>query len=152
MARKDISDIQVCRAVLDAEHFNVRQLDLLHWQTGECEKVCIRAMERAYGRGYLDYGVSIAAAWLTKKGERLVKSYEPYYTVIEYNRGLGFLMSTTCGHRHKTFDTALKCWKKMMDKSIFQPWVIIYVNRFGVSRIITENLEEVEPIRNGPSV
>jgi len=76
MAMKDITDAQVCRAVQD---FRDRNLDLpwpyeaLAAETGQPEKVCFRAMERADRRGFLEYGVSLRTAWLTEKGKALLK-------------------------------------------------------------------------------
>jgi hypothetical protein len=75
MAVKDITDLQVCRAV---QAFRDRNLELpwpyeaLAAETGECEKVCFRAMERCERRGYLEYGVSLRTAWLTEKGMKLL--------------------------------------------------------------------------------
>lgn len=78
MATKDISDVQVCRAV---KAFRDRDLDLpwpyeaLAEETGQPEKVCYRAMERADRRGYLEYGVSLRTSWLTEEGEQLLKDH-----------------------------------------------------------------------------
>jgi len=75
MATKDVSDLQVCKAV---QAFRDRDLDLpwpyetLAVETGQAEKVCYRAMERAYDRGYLEYGVSLRTSWLTDKGKALL--------------------------------------------------------------------------------
>lgn len=41
--------------------------------TGECEKVCYRAMERACARDLVEYGVSLRTGWLTDKGQALAK-------------------------------------------------------------------------------
>lgn len=41
---------------------------ILHGITGQPEKVCFRAIERAVSRGLLDYGVCITGAWITDKG------------------------------------------------------------------------------------
>ena len=50
-------------------------LQALASETGEPEKVCYRAMERADRRGLLDYGVSLRTAWLADKGRAvLIKS------------------------------------------------------------------------------
>lgn len=75
MAMKHITDRQVCLAV---QAFRDRGLEhpypyeALALETGECEKVCYRAMERADDRGYLNYGVSLRTAWLTEKGVALI--------------------------------------------------------------------------------
>lgn len=77
MAMKDITDRQVCLAV---KAFRDRDLGLpwpyeaLAIETGQPEKVCYRAMERANQRGLLDYGVSLRTAWLTEKGEALINA------------------------------------------------------------------------------
>lgn len=78
MATKDISDLQVvmayfeARAERDAENARWPE-DILMERTGQCEKVCFRAMERADRRGYLDYGVSLHAGWVTEEGKQLVR-------------------------------------------------------------------------------
>lgn len=92
MATKHVTDKMVCEAVaeyqreLDAELaalspgtiFGLRAVqtewpyDKLMRRTGECMKVCYRAMERACDRGYLEYGVSLRTAWLTDKGKALL--------------------------------------------------------------------------------
>jgi hypothetical protein len=74
MATKDITDEQVCRAVADARacDFTAWPYDLLADRTGQPPKVCFRAMERAYGRGLLEVGVSLRTAWLTPAGEALI--------------------------------------------------------------------------------
>lgn len=76
MATKDISDKQVLLAVLKSRltDFTPWPYEILAAETGECEKVCFRAMERADRRGLLDYGVSLRTAWLTDKGKALVAS------------------------------------------------------------------------------
>lgn len=76
MATKDISDLQVCRAV---QLFQDQGLDgpypyaALAQQTGQAEKVCYCAMERACKHGLIEYGVSLRTGWLTKKGRELLK-------------------------------------------------------------------------------
>lgn len=79
MSAKDITDAMVCQAY--AETARQRRSgrvnnyeyphDILARTTGECEKVCYRAMERAVKRGLIEYGVSLHAGWLTPKGEAL---------------------------------------------------------------------------------
>jgi hypothetical protein len=94
MAMKDISDAQVCRAVQayqDAMRphmlksgpfglFGVEQdptppfpYEALAAETGQAEKVCYRAMERAYDRGLIECGVSLRTGWLTPAGRALVE-------------------------------------------------------------------------------
>lgn len=74
MATKDISDKQVCEAVKFSKEndFTPWPYEILAKVTGQPEKVCCRAIERACDRGYLDYGVSLRTAWLTDKGESLL--------------------------------------------------------------------------------
>lgn len=74
MATKDISDIQVCAAVerYQKDH-SLWPYELLAKCTGQPEKVCFRAMERAYRHGLLEYGVSLRTAWLTEAGLALLK-------------------------------------------------------------------------------
>lgn len=85
MARKDISDLQVLQAYVDAEAArDARRQDplrraavvwphqLLMERTGQCEKVCRAAMNRAFGRGLIDYGVSLHAGFLTDAGKALM--------------------------------------------------------------------------------
>ena len=73
MARKDVTDKMVCDAVLDAaaQRYSNWPYELLSMRTGEPEKVCFRAMERAFDHGLLEYGVSLRTAWLTESGEEL---------------------------------------------------------------------------------
>jgi hypothetical protein len=73
MATKDITDEMVCRA------FAAYQADLSRWPyellaewTGQAEKVCYRAMERASSRNLIEYGVSLRTGWLTDKGKALI--------------------------------------------------------------------------------
>ena len=80
MATKDISDLQVCEAVQHfCEQLRQRAVDI-EWpyermavETGECEKVCYRAMERAENRGLVEYGTSLRSGWLTEKGKALLE-------------------------------------------------------------------------------
>lgn len=90
MARKDVSDLQVCFAYLFAKrikelvdaqeemtglynitkHIFVYDL-LMHW-TSQPFKVCYRAMERAHDRGLIDYGCTLRGGWVTQKGFDLI--------------------------------------------------------------------------------
>lgn len=87
MATKDITDRQVCeayakyRVALDLELALRRRgicvdcpypYDLLMQVTGQCFKVCYRAMERAANRGLVECGVSLRTGWLTPKGRALL--------------------------------------------------------------------------------
>lgn len=36
------------------------------------EKVIFRALERTHEHGYLEYGVSLNSAWITKEGRKLL--------------------------------------------------------------------------------
>lgn len=81
MATKDITDKQVCEAYAEAERQRGPEwendyeypYEILMRITGEPEKVCYRAMERADERGYVEYGVSLRTGWLTDKGKALLK-------------------------------------------------------------------------------
>lgn len=71
MATKDISDVQVLLAYRKAKEIDFDKWPyefLMEW-TNQPQKVCFRAMERAYDRGYLECGVSLRTGWLTKKGD-----------------------------------------------------------------------------------
>jgi hypothetical protein len=79
MAMKDISDAQVCTAVVDARAAEWKRggeslwpYTLLMERTGQPMKVCCRAMERAADRGLVEYGVSLRTGWLTDKGQALL--------------------------------------------------------------------------------
>lgn len=76
MATKDISDRQVCEAY--AVYMQDRSRNsperYLMATTGQPEKICWCAMERAHRRRLIDYGVSLRAGWLTDKGKKLLDS------------------------------------------------------------------------------
>lgn len=79
MSRKDVTDLQVCRAyeLWRAELQSLgagarRPTQLLQEWTDEPLKVCWRAMERACGRGLVEYGTSLDSGWLTEKGKRVI--------------------------------------------------------------------------------
>lgn len=85
MAMKDISDKQVCEAY--SNRISIRNetpievsirwpYEILQEMTGQLEKVCYRAMQRACDRGYINYGVSLRTGWLTEKGIALLKGDE----------------------------------------------------------------------------
>jgi hypothetical protein len=90
MATKDITNRQVCEAyqefriLLDeymnhpdfpyCEHDDRYPYDLLQEWTGQCFKVCYRAMERAARRGYIERGVSLRTGWITDKGKELLST------------------------------------------------------------------------------
>jgi len=76
MAMKHVSDEKVLKAVLksrDGDH-KYWPYELLSKETGECEKVCYRAMERTNNKGYLDYGVSLRTAWVTPEGKEFLEN------------------------------------------------------------------------------
>jgi hypothetical protein len=78
VSRKDVSDIDVVIAVAICKAENTTGFkrwpyELLSEITGECEKVCYRAMERAFKRGLLDYGVSLRSGFLTPEGKKLLE-------------------------------------------------------------------------------
>ena len=81
MARQNITDKQVCEAYAESK----RQRDaagltgtyewtesILERATGQCTKVCYRAMERASDREYIEYGTSLHSGWLTADGKKLL--------------------------------------------------------------------------------
>jgi len=76
---KDIPDCLVVLAYdLRAVGWRLRQkvdapLDLLAYWTGAPDKVCFSAAERALRHKLLDYGVSLAAGFLTKEGKKLLQ-------------------------------------------------------------------------------
>lgn len=84
MATKDISDLQVVQAYAEMQ----RQMDatretrlkfeyadeILERTTGQHPKVCERAMERAYGRDLVEYGMWLRGGGLTDKGKVLLIS------------------------------------------------------------------------------
>jgi len=80
MATKDISDLQVLQAVQrsmqhgpgEEHHCHV----ILAATTGQPGKVAWRALERANGRGLIDYGVGLQCAFLTDAGRALLASGE----------------------------------------------------------------------------
>lgn len=75
MATKDVTDLMVCRACkqFHGTHGGPFVNEILQAQTGEPLKVCDRAMERSQERGLIDCGVSLRTAWVTAKGEELLK-------------------------------------------------------------------------------
>lgn len=81
MSRKHVPDIMVCLACWqyrqDIETNNGSDkwpYDYLMEWSGECLKVCYRAMERAEEHGYITYSVSLRTGWLTHKGEDLLRN------------------------------------------------------------------------------
>ena len=75
MATKDISDYDCCVAATFGfgNGGSVRTGEALVYRTGQHEKVCERAIERAVRRGYLDYGINAWNAFLTDKGRELLE-------------------------------------------------------------------------------
>jgi hypothetical protein len=76
LSKKDISDLQVVKAYKQCRNENLSRwpYEILQEITGQCEKVCLSAMERSYNRGYIDYGVSLRSGWVT--GNKLVEDKE----------------------------------------------------------------------------
>lgn len=76
MATKDISDYDCCVAASFgfADGGRIRTGDALVYRTGQPEKVCQRALERAISRGYLDCGINEWNAFLVPKGRELLES------------------------------------------------------------------------------
>lgn len=75
MATKDVTDVQVCVAVVVCRGLDyvIWPYDLLSKHTCQPVKVCYNAMRRTAKRGYLEYGTSLRTAWLTDKGLDLLK-------------------------------------------------------------------------------
>lgn len=81
MATKDICDRQVVEAFIVCEEHNnsnpvehwVNPQEALSARTGQPLKVCRAAIDRAFDRGYIDYGVSLLRGWVTEKGKELLK-------------------------------------------------------------------------------
>lgn len=76
MATKGISDVQVCGACRAAHLLGLSKgtsLEILMRMTGQPQKVCYRAMQRAQSRGYIGCGVSLRTAWVEEKGLALLK-------------------------------------------------------------------------------
>jgi len=79
MATKHVTDVMVVRAYWFISELRKEQpgtvvmpYDLLMQATGECLKVCYRAMERACNRGLIEFGVSLRTGWLTPQGRALL--------------------------------------------------------------------------------
>lgn len=75
----DISDYQVLKAYEESKRhglFKKFPYDILMERTGACEKVCYRAMERAYDRDLIEYGVSLRSGWITEKGYTLMSEHD----------------------------------------------------------------------------
>lgn len=76
MPTKDVTDLMVCKAY---EQYRIDwpnspfPYEWLQEKTGECFKVCYRAMERACDRDLVEYGVSLRTGWLTDKGKKLLR-------------------------------------------------------------------------------
>ena len=75
MARKDVTDKRVCEVYQKLEkEMSKFPYELLAKETGQPEKVCYRAMERASDHGLIEYGVSLRTGWLTEKGRNLINN------------------------------------------------------------------------------
>lgn len=74
MATKDITDLQCCQAAARQGSPHSRTGVYLMEMTGQPEKVCECALERAIRRGYLDCGLGAWWAFLTDKGRELLES------------------------------------------------------------------------------
>ncbi len=78
MATKDVTDVQVIEAILQAQKdWRWDACEVLMFRTKQCEKVCMAALERAYGRGLIECGVRLARGWVTPKGHALLESEIP---------------------------------------------------------------------------
>lgn len=76
MSRKDITDEAVVWAAVRRQEVGGFVDAILCEQTGECLKVCHRAMERAQDRGLIECGVSLRTCWPTVKGLALIQLQE----------------------------------------------------------------------------
>ena len=80
MSTKHVTDKMVCEAYREMKRQRDAGQDcefphqILQRMTGQPEKVCYRAMERADDRGLVDYGVSLRTGWLTDEGIALLQS------------------------------------------------------------------------------
>lgn len=74
MKRSDISDAQVVEAcrLYRVLSLSLRADTMLQAMTGAPIKVCWAAMERAYDRGYIEWGVSVCSCYPTPKGLALL--------------------------------------------------------------------------------
>lgn len=75
MATKDISSLQVCRAVEKMHRQEVilgeryqASVELLMEVTGESRKVCEAAINREIKRGLVEWGIFSSIGWLTTSG------------------------------------------------------------------------------------
>ena len=85
-----VTDLEVCTA------FALYQRDLGPWpneilarETGEPEKVCYRAMERASRKGLINYGVSLRSGWLTPEGWEFLSKHgttSPMFKILNDSR------------------------------------------------------------------
>ena len=77
ISTKDISDYQVLKAYEESKRMGFKKFpyDILMEKTGACEKVCYRAMERAYDRELIECGVSLRSGWITEKGYALMSEH-----------------------------------------------------------------------------
>ena len=74
MSRKDISDLLVVKAYAEySKNLGKFPYEILSEWTGQNEKVCYRAMERAYKHELIEYGVSLRTGWLTDKAKALLE-------------------------------------------------------------------------------
>lgn len=80
MATRDISDYLVVKAYDEFSRYEGRWIIpgcpfpygyLMEW-TGLSFKECYGAMMRAEKRGFIEYGTSLKAGWLTDKGKKLL--------------------------------------------------------------------------------
>lgn len=91
MATKDITDLDCCIAASFGfgNGGKLRTGDALVYRTGQPEKVCQRALERAMRRGYLDCGINEWNAFLTDKGRELLA--QPFEVRGNYCQSCGII-------------------------------------------------------------
>lgn len=70
--RADVDDRSVCMAYRDKQWPWTADALLSERFPGCPMKVIWSAMDRAYGRGYLEYGTNIRSGWLTNKGKKIL--------------------------------------------------------------------------------
>ena len=86
--RSSISDVDVLRAYVESSEVRGKvsfaDLDrvssswpeqILERRFGCAPKVAFAAMERAFNRGLIEYGVSLRAGWITEKGRALLAKF-----------------------------------------------------------------------------
>ncbi len=80
MATRHVEDWQVCLAYsIYADDHSEWPTQILRRMTGQPEKVCYRATERAASRNLVEYGTSLRSGWLTEAGRDMLANVPPGY-------------------------------------------------------------------------